>query len=183
MVFHFGPTLSNLKKVDDGLEATLSNGDVVKTDIVISAIGLRPRTGLAKAAGLDVNRGIKVNRLLETSAKNVYALGDCAEVDGHVLLYVLPLMAAARALANTLVGKPTQVSYPAMPVGVKTPITPLTFHPPIGSQEGQWEYEEEGNNVRAYFKNANGELLGFVLTGEALSDKAKLTKELPGILM
>jgi rubredoxin-NAD+ reductase len=182
VVFHFGPTLSNLKKVSDGLEATLSNGDVVKTDIVISAIGLRPRTALAKTAGLDVSRGIKVNRLLETSAKNVYALGDCAEVDGHVLLYVLPLMAAARALAQTLNNKPTPVAYPAMPVGVKTPITPLTFHPPIGGNEGQWEYEEEGNNVRAYFKNANGELRGFVLTGEATNDKAKLTKELPAIL-
>jgi rubredoxin-NAD+ reductase len=182
VVFHFGPTLSNLKKVSDGLEATLSNGDVIKTDIVISAIGLRPRTALAKTAGLDVNRGVKVNRLLETSAKNVYALGDCAEVDGHVLLYVLPLMAAARALAQTLNNKPTPVAYPAMPVGVKTPITPLTFHPPIGGNEGQWEYEEEGNNVRAYFKNANGELRGFVLTGEATNDKAKLTKELPAIL-
>lgn len=182
VVFHFGPTLSTLKKVADGLEATLSNGDVVKTDIVISAIGLRPRTALAKAAGLDVNRGIKVNKLLETSAKNVYALGDCAEVDGHVLLYVLPLMAAARALAQTLNNKPTPVAYPAMPVGVKTPVTPLTFHPPIGGSEGQWEYEEEGNNVRAYFKNANGELRGFVLTGEATNDKAKLTKELPAIL-
>lgn len=182
VVFHFGPTLSNLKKINDGLEATLSNGDAVKTDIVISAIGLRPRTLLAKAAGLDINRGIKVNRLLETSAKNVYALGDCAEVDGHVLLYVLPLMAAARALANTLAGNPTPVTYPAMAVGVKTPITPLTFHPPIGGDEGQWEYEEEGNNVRAYFKNANGQLRGFVLTGEAVNDKAKLSKELPAIL-
>lgn len=182
VVFHFGPTVSSLKKVSDGLEATLSNGEVVKTDIVISAIGLRPRTALAKAAGLEVNRGIKVNRTLETSAKNVYALGDCAEVDGHVLLYVLPLMSCARALAQTLTGKPTAITYPAMPVGVKTPVTPLTFHPPIGGSEGQWEYEEEGNNVRAYFKNASGELRGFVLTGEATNDKAKLTKELPPIL-
>ena len=48
-------------------------------------MGVRPRVDLAKAAGIDVNRGIVTNRLLETSAKNIYAMGDCAEVNGHVL--------------------------------------------------------------------------------------------------
>lgn len=182
VVFHFGPTVSSLKKTAEGLEATLSNGVIVKTDIVISAIGLRPRVALAKEAGIDVNRGIKVNRLLETSAANVYALGDCAEVDGHVLLYVLPLMSCARALAQTLHGKPTQVTYPAMPVGVKTPVTPLTFHPPIGNVPGVWSFEADGANVRAYYKDESGALRGFVLTGEATNDKAKLAKELPPIL-
>ena len=50
----------------------------------------------------------------------VYALGDCAEVDGLNLLYVMPLMACARALAQTLAGNPTAVAYGAMPVTVKT---------------------------------------------------------------
>ncbi|MEZ3257421.1 hypothetical protein AB9L94_24995, partial [Escherichia coli] len=59
---------------------------------------------LAFAAGLAVNRGIVVDRSLRTSHANIYALCDCAEVDGLNLLYVMPLMACARALAQTLAG-------------------------------------------------------------------------------
>ena len=66
---------------------------------MLSAVGLKPRTALARAAGLKINRGIVVDRHLETSAPDVYALGDCAEVEGLVLPYVMPIMHAARALA------------------------------------------------------------------------------------
>ena len=91
---------------------------------------LRPRTSLAHEAGLAVNRGIVTNRLLATSAPNVHALGDCAEVDGHTLPYVMPIMQQARALAATLAGTPTPVLYPAMPVIVKTPACPTVVCPP-----------------------------------------------------
>ena len=100
--FHLGPVLASLKKAGEGLEAHLSDGEVIPCDLVVSAVGLRPRTELAFAAGLAVNRGIVVDRSLRTSHANIYALGDCAEVDGLNLLYVMPLMACARALAQTL---------------------------------------------------------------------------------
>ena len=77
----------------------LADDTVLEADAVLSAIGLRPRTQLAQQAGLRVQRGIVTDRLLQTSAADVYALGDCAEVDGQMLPYVLPLMQAARALA------------------------------------------------------------------------------------
>src|SRR5690606_20686498 len=105
------------------------------------------------------------NRLLETSAKNVYTLGDCAEVDGHVLFYVAPLMAGARALAKTLAGTPTEVSYPAMPVTIKTPACPVVAAPPPRGAEGQWNIQQDGSNVVAEFRNPQGELIGFALTG------------------
>jgi rubredoxin-NAD+ reductase len=97
-----------------GLEAHLSDGSVIPCDLVVSAIGLRPRTDLAAAAGLQVNRGV-VDRQLRTSHANIFALGDCAEVDGINLLYVMPLMSCARALAQTLAGNPTAVAYGPMP--------------------------------------------------------------------
>lgn len=49
--FHLGPVLTRLQKVADGLEAHLSDGQVIACDVVVSAIGLRPRIDLAAAAG------------------------------------------------------------------------------------------------------------------------------------
>ncbi|NDA16678.1 MAG: hypothetical protein EBY99_03240 [Burkholderiaceae bacterium] len=57
---------------------------------------LAPRIQLAKEAGITTNRGIVVNRQLKTNLQNIYSLGDCAEVEGHVLPYVMPIMQAAR---------------------------------------------------------------------------------------
>ncbi len=183
--FHFGPLVTAVDHADDGqgVVATLNNGVTIRADIVVSAVGVRPRTQLAKDAGITVNRGIVANRRLETSAKNVYTLGDCAEVDGQVLFYVAPLMAGARALAKTLAGTPTEVSYPAMPVTIKTPACPVVVAPPPRGADGQWSIQADGSNVVAEFRNAQGQLLGFALTGEAgIKEKLRLQKELPPIL-
>ena len=143
---------------------------------------MRPRTDLAKSGGIVVNRGIVTNRLLETSASHVYAMGDCAEVDGHVLVYVAPLMAAAKALGKTLAGQPTEVSYGAMPVTIKTPACPVVVAPVAHEAEGGWTIVAEGNNVNAQFRDSDGKLLGFALTGESIKEKIILQKELPAIM-
>lgn len=181
--FHFGPLVTEVnKKAGGGVVVTLNTGHTIDADLVLSAVGVRPRTDLAKAAGLQCNRGIMVNRKLETSAKNVYALGDCAEVEGNVLVYVAPLMASARALGATLAGIPTDVVYPAMPVTIKTPACPVVVSPPPRGAEGQWEIQEDGNNVVAEFRDGSGQLLGFALTGDGTKEKMRLQKELPPIL-
>ncbi len=181
--FHFGPLVQAVNRSSDGgVVVELDSGDTVKADIVLSAVGVRPNVALAQAAGLEINRGIVTNRLLETSAPNVYALGDCAEVAGNVLVYVAPLMAAARALGNTLAGEPTEVSYPAMPVTIKTPACPVVVAPPALGAEGEWSVSEDENNVTAEFRNTAGELLGFALTGDATREKMRLQKLLPPIL-
>lgn len=180
--FHFGPLVTAVNKSADGVAVTLNDGSVITADVVVSAVGVRPRTELAKASGLTVNRGINVNRLLETSAANVYAFGDCAEVQGHVLVYVAPLMAAARALGKTLAGEPTEVSYPAMPVTIKTPACPVVVSPAPRDVAGDWTIEADGSNVKALFHSPDGALLGFALTGDATKEKMALQKELPPIL-
>ncbi|MEH6606602.1 MAG: FAD-dependent oxidoreductase [Pseudomonadales bacterium] len=181
--FHFGPLVTEVnKKPEGGLAVSLNDGQVLDADLVVSAVGVRPRTTLAKEAGIEVNRGIVTNRLLETSVQNVYALGDCAEVAGHVLVYVAPLMAGARALAKTLSGTPTEVVYPAMPVMVKTPVCPIVVSPAALGAEGEWSVQEDGNNVVAEFRNSAGELLGFALTGDGTKQKMRLQKELPPIM-
>ena len=180
--FHLGPVLTRLQRTENGLEAHLSDGSVVPCDVVVSAIGLRPRIDMAAAAGIKVNRGIEVDRQLKTSHANIYALGDCAEVEGLNLLYVMPLMSCARALAQTLAGNPTQVSYGAMPITVKTPVCPLVVSPVPRGAEGVWTVEGQGADIKALCRDAEGNLLGYALTGEAVREKLALNKELPALL-
>ncbi|MFJ5297230.1 NAD(P)/FAD-dependent oxidoreductase [Pseudomonas sp. NPDC088368] len=180
--FHLGPVLSRLARTEDGLEAHLSDGEVLQCDLVVSAIGLRPRVDLAAAAGLEIGRGVVVDRHLKTSHANIYALGDCAEVDGLNLLYVMPLMSCARALAQTLAGTPTAVKYGPMPVTVKTPVCPLVVSPVPKGLEGVWSVEGQGADIKALCHDASGNLLGYALTGAAVLDKLALNKALPPLL-
>ncbi|AIZ35037.1 NAD(P)/FAD-dependent oxidoreductase [Pseudomonas parafulva] len=180
--FHLGPVLTRLQRVDEGLQAQLSDGSVIACDLVVSAVGLRPRTDLAAAAGLLVNRGVVVDRQLRTSHANIFALGDCAEVDGLNLLYVMPLMTCARALAQTLAGNLTGVTYGPMPVTVKTPACPLVVSPPPLGREGTWRIEGQGNDLKVLCHSAEGELLGYALTGTAVMEKLALNRRLPPLL-
>jgi rubredoxin-NAD+ reductase len=181
--FHFGPWVAEVnKRAQSGVRVTLNNGASIEADMVLCAVGVRPRTALAAKAGIQVNRGIVANRMLATSAPNVYALGDCAEVAGRVLVYVAPLMAAARSLGKTLAGVPTEVSYPAMPVVIKTPACPVVVNPVPPGAEGEWTIQQQGNNVIAEFRDSQGRLIGFALTGEGTKEKMRLQQELPAVM-
>ncbi|GIZ13713.1 NAD(P)/FAD-dependent oxidoreductase [Pseudomonas sp. NCCP-436] len=180
--FYLGPMLASLDHAGDALLGRLSDGQMIECDAVLSAVGLRPRIALAAAAGLEVNRGIVVDRQLRTSHDNIYALGDCAEVDGLNLLYVMPLMACARALARTLAGEPMAVAYGPMPVTVKTPACPLVVSPPPRARHGEWTVEGAGENIRALCRDESGALLGYALTGAAVQDRLALNRELPAVL-
>ncbi len=180
--FHLGPVLTRLTRVEAGLEAHLSDGQVLNCDLVVSAIGLRPRVDLAAAAGLEIARGVVVDRYLKTSHANIYALGDCAEVDGLNLLYVMPLMNCARALAQTLAGTATAVKYGPMPVTVKTPVCPLVVSPAPKGIEGVWSVEGQGTDIKALCRDPDGNLLGYALTGAAVMDKLALNKALPALM-
>lgn len=179
---HLGKSVAQVEKTNNGLTAILDDGTVLEADVVLSAVGLTPRTQLAKDAGLATARGIEVNRLLQTSDANIYALGDCAQVDGLNLLYVLPLMNCARALAKTLAGTQTSVKYPVMPVMVKTPSLPIVTCPPALGAQGEWYISGQTPHFMAVFKDSDDNLLGYALTGECVAEKIKLNKELPAML-
>src|SRR5687768_3293840 len=182
VVFHLGAATRYVERIHESLRLTLANGEIIQTDIVLSAVGLRPRTALAQAAGIAINRGISVNRSLQTRYKDIYALGDCAEVEGRVLPFVMPIMHAARGLAATLAQTLTPVRYPAMPVLVKTPSCPAVVSPPDTSFQGEWLVEEDENGVKALFKSAEDKLLGYALLGASTKEKNALAAHLPAVM-
>lgn len=183
IVFHLGTTTQQVERAGEGFLMTLANGVTLAADAVLSAVGLRPRNALAESAGIKVNRGIVVNASLQTSDGDVYALGDCAEVEGRVLPFVMPIMQAARALAPTLAGTATRVRYPAMPVVVKTPACPAVVSPPDMGAQGEWQVEEVDDGVRALFRGEDGKLLGFALLGTVTAEKNALAAQLPPVIM
>jgi len=72
--FHLENAVSSFKT---GV-ATLQDGTSVKADFAVMGVGVRPRLQLAEAAGLTLDRGVSVNRYLQTSAPDIYAAGDIA---------------------------------------------------------------------------------------------------------
>lgn len=85
----------------------LKDGRVIPASLVVMAVGIRPSTALARAAGLAVGRGIQVDDHMVTSDPNVLAVGECVEHDGNVYGLVAPLWEMCRALADGLVEAPT----------------------------------------------------------------------------
>jgi rubredoxin-NAD+ reductase len=184
--FEFATGITQVDKADQAYLLSTADGKQFSADLVLSAIGLKPALELATAAGLKTNRGIVVDRHLRSSVADIYALGDCAEVEGLVLPFILPIMNAARALAKTLAGEATELNYPAMPVVVKTPACPTVVSPPAMGAEGSWTEElidgEDGQGVRALFKTADDKLLGCALLGVASKERQIISAALPPTL-
>lgn len=163
-------------------QVEMESGLLLEAELVISALGLQPRTRLATEAGLEINRGIVVNRQLQTSNPDIYALGDCAEIQGLNLMYVQPLMASARTLAAHLTGEEVQLELPPLPILVKTPSCPVVAAPPPPAAEGEWSFEIQPDAAEAQFRSADGQLLGFALSGKAVRRKVQLVKEMPPLI-
>ena len=85
----------------------LAEGRLIEADAVVFAAGIRPNTGLAKEAGLSVNRGVVVDDAMQTSAPGIFALGECAEHRGICYGLVEPAYEQAGVLAGYLAGRRT----------------------------------------------------------------------------
>ena len=90
----------------------LADGREIPADLVVLAIGIRPNIDLARAAGLDVNRGILVGDDMRTSALGIYAVGECIEHNGQVFGLVAPIWEQARVCGARLAGDAEAVYVP-----------------------------------------------------------------------
>ena len=83
----------------------LKDGTAVPASLVLVSAGIRSNLELAKNAGLTCNRGILVDTALRTSAPDIYAVGDCAELDGKVIGLWLASKDQGEAVADIIAGK------------------------------------------------------------------------------
>lgn len=181
--FYLKNQIKEAKRTSSGtLELTLSSGETLETELILSAVGLLPRLGLAQKAKLHCHKGLVVNQYLQTADPHIYGLGDCVEIQGRLYMYIQPISLAAKALAQTLTGTPTRWQLPVIPIIVKSTVLPIVSWPPAKLQAGQWQIEGEGENLQAKFYTPEGTLAGFALTGKEVSQRLRLAKEFPSVL-
>ncbi|WP_130357858.1 nitrite reductase large subunit NirB [Pigmentiphaga kullae] len=78
------------------------DGSEIDTDLVVMAVGIRPNTALAEAAGLHCRNGVVVNDVLQTFDPRIYAVGECVNHRGTAYGLVAPLFEMAKVAANHL---------------------------------------------------------------------------------
>jgi nitrite reductase (NADH) large subunit len=150
----------------EGVE--LSDGRLIEADAVIFAAGIRPNVSLARDAGLAVNRGIAVDDHLQTSAENIFALGECAEHRGICYGLVEPAYEQAKVLAQHLAGRAT--SYPGSVVSTNLKVSGVgvfsagDFLGSDGSEAIVLSDARRGTYKKLVI--ADGKLAGAVLVGD-----------------
>ena len=174
----FNQQLTAVEQRENGIHVTLSNQRELLVDAVVSAIGLQPNIALAQQANLQVNRGIQVDRSLQTSAQDVYALGDCAEIEGQLMPFLLPIQFSATTLAKNLLGTADTVKFPAMLVKVKTPDLPLHLAGETQRQDLIWSISVDPQGMIAKGWDQQQQLRAFIVSADHMKQAFSLLKVL-----
>jgi len=76
---HTSTKVTEIAKAGNGFKVSLSTGDTIDADLIVSATGVRPNIGLVEGTGIETDHGILVNRNMQTNDPNVFAAGDVAQ--------------------------------------------------------------------------------------------------------
>ena len=149
----------------EGNTAHLKSGKEISFDILVVAVGVRPNTELVKDAGGEVSRGVVTDEKQQTSLKNVYAAGDCAESfditsGARKVLALLPNAYRQGYTAGVNMAGGEAAFADAMPLNA---IGFFGSHVlTAGSYEGESFVQAEGDVYRRFFCK-DGVLKGFIL--------------------
>ncbi|HEV3498848.1 MAG TPA: FAD-dependent oxidoreductase [Bradyrhizobium sp.] len=151
----------------DGVE--LADGRRIDTDAVIFAAGIRPNVALAKDAGIAVNRGIVVDDCLQTSAPDIFALGECAEHRGICYGLVEPAYEQAHVLARHLAGGATRYDGSVVATNLKVSgVSVFSAGDFIGARGSETiVLNDAGGGTYKKLVISDGSLTGAVLVGDA----------------
>ncbi|MDI9646345.1 MAG: FAD-dependent oxidoreductase [Archaeoglobales archaeon] len=149
----------------------LKDGREIETDLLAIAVGVVPNAELAKNAGIKVNRGIVVNKRMETSVKDVYAAGDCVEIFDSIAktsrpipLWITAYM-GGRIAGFNMSGIPRDLSF-------VTAMNSMHFFDYYiitaglsNSEDGEVISRLEGENYRRFVLR-DGKIVGFIIAGK-----------------
>ena len=155
---------------------TLTSGEILAAQQVIIAIGVTPEKALAQAAGLPCERGILVDRQLRTPQPQVYALGECCEIDGETFGLLAPCLAQAEVLAAQLADTPQAGFYPQAQ-GTRLKVTGIELFSAGDIQErpSLCSFDHLSGHYRRLFLD-QGRLCGVLLWGDSRQATPLLAK-------
>jgi len=148
-----------------------ADGSQLNADLVVMAVGIRPNIGVAKKLGLATKQGILVNDQLQTSAPDIYALGECVEHRDQLYGLVAPLYEQAQVLAETLAGKSAQ--YQGSFISTKLKVTGINlfsagdFHD--SKETESLVYQDLTLNIYRKIVLKNNQIQGVILYGDVSS--------------
>ena len=148
----------------------LKDGTVVPADLVVFAIGIRPNTTLARAAGLAVNRGVVVDDRMTTSDPHILAIGECAEHRGATYGLVAPLWDQTAVAASFLAGNAASAYVGSLPATSLKVTGVELFSAGATEANGAAEeivYEDPEAGIYRKLVVIEGKLAGAVLLGDA----------------
>jgi nitrite reductase (NADH) large subunit len=154
-------------------EIKLKDGRELNTDIVLIQAGIRPTTDLAKEAGIKTNKGIIVNEFLETSEKNIYAVGDCIEYQNQIWGIIPACMEQSKIVAASLLDlhkvdyKGTTPKTTLKIVGLE--LTSMGVIDPSKEESGAWEILKKADKKDCCYQKIvlkGNTLKGAILLGE-----------------
>jgi nitrite reductase (NADH) large subunit len=170
--FHLAKQTSRVLGHDHVTGLAFEEGSTLDCDMVVISAGIRPNVGLAKQAGLTVERGIVVNDDLSCSGDPaVYAIGECAQHRGRVYGLVAPVWEQARVLADRLACRSAQAVYQGSQVATRLKVMGVEL-----TVMGEKEPDRENDEVVTYAEPSrgiykklivrNGYLAGAILLGD-----------------
>ncbi len=161
--------------------ACFEDGRMIETDMVIMSAGIRPRTDLARDAGLKVERGIVCDDQMRTSVPDVFAVGECLEHRGVLYGLVEPIWEQARVLADVLTEKNPRATYEGSRVGTKlkvmgVEVVSMGVTEKTEDRDEEIVYREPHRGVYKKLVIRDNQIAGAILLGE--SEEADLLMRL-----
>ncbi|PKN45364.1 MAG: hypothetical protein CVU59_09300, partial [Deltaproteobacteria bacterium HGW-Deltaproteobacteria-17] len=149
----------------DGHLVVSTPGEELEADLVLFSIGVRPRTELARQAGLTVNRGVVVDAYMQTSDPAVFACGDVAEVGGMIWPLWMPAMRMGQVAGhNAVSGRETTYVLTVPPAALAAFSTRIFSVGQLEKGEVLERKADADNGLRCYFEE--GVLTGVLLWGD-----------------
>jgi nitrite reductase (NADH) large subunit len=171
---HTGTSTEAIERDGERLFVRLGNGTELDLDLVVFSAGIRPRDELARDSGLALGArgGIAVDLTCRTGDENIYAIGECAAVDGRVYGIVAPGYAMAEVVAAQLTGG--EATFPEPDTSTKLKLMGVdvaSFGDAHATTEGSLEVvfndAVAGSYKKLVVSDDSRTLLGGVLVGDA----------------
>ena len=151
----------------------LKGGEEIDADIVLIQAGIRPTINLAKDANLSTNRGIVVNEYLETSEKDIFAVGDCIEYNNQIWGIIPACMEQSKIVAASVLGLKKVEYQGTTPKNtlkiVGLDLTSIGIIDPAKETSGGWEILKKADKKDCCYQKLvlkDGKLKGAILFGD-----------------